>query len=69
MSTYKFWIGHVNTTNLKRVVANRQTNRLDHRSDGVNFHHRLEIGSETEVECLRIVDIALRPQFHFIVRV
>ena len=66
MSYYKLWIGHVKTSNLSRVEA---VSELLNHGDGINFQHQLELGEETPVECLRIVDIAQRPQFHFIARV
>lgn len=58
---FEIWIGHLKVINLRKV------SNSDH-GDEVNFFHQLGKDTETDVECLQIIDISKRTQFHLLVR-
>ena len=60
-SKFEIWIGHIKASNLRRINSNVH-------GDEVNFFHQLAKDAETDVECLQIVDISERMQFHLMVR-
>lgn len=71
MSNYDIWVGHVKSVNLTRVITeemNRGKTDLIVSQDDVNFFHTLGKDQDTAVECLKIIDISQRTNFHFMVR-
>ena len=68
-SKYEVWVGHVKTSNLERVIQPKMQKDVREMGDDVNFFYGvLAKGEETPVECLTIVDVSERTQFHFMVR-